>query len=113
DFVEAYVALGNAISSTKNYKDAIRHYDAALKLDPQNPVARNNLGVAYLNIGKTKEGLEAFKYAATLGPQVGQTHLNLARAYLQAGNKDAALAEYGLLKKIDAELAKSIYAEIF
>ena len=113
DFAEAYLALGNVLSSKGNYKDAIQHYDSAIKLDPQNPVGRNNLGVAYLGMGKDKEGLESFKYAATLSPQAGEIHVNLARAYLRGRNKDAALAEYGVLKAIDSALAKTVYAEIF
>ena len=110
---QSYLALGNALSSKGNYKDAIHHYDSAIKLDPQNPVARNNLGVAYLGMGKDKEGLESLKYAATLGPQAGEIHVNLARAYLRLRNKDAALTEYGVLKTIDSALAKIVYAEIF
>jgi len=85
----------------------------AVKLNPEDPLAQNNLGVAYLNIGKKKEGLAAFKNAVTLRPQDGQIHLNLARAYLHVRDRDSALAEYNVLRAIDSSLAKIIYGEIF
>jgi superkiller protein 3 len=113
DFGEGYVALGNVFNSTGNHKEAIHHYELAIKLNPQDPLAHNNLGVAYLTMGKNKEGLVAFKRAATLRPESGQIHLNLARAYLHLSDRDSALAEYGVLKTLDSALAKVIYAEIF
>jgi tetratricopeptide (TPR) repeat protein len=113
DFEDAYVALANTLSSNGNYNEAIRNYDSAIKLNPQNPTARNNLGVAYLSIGKNKEGLAAFKDAAALNPSIGEIHVNLARAYLRLRNKEAALAEYTALQTSDSELAKTIYDEIF
>ena len=50
----------------KYFKAAIPYLEKAGKIQPENPVLWNNLGVAYINAGMEKEGTEAFKKAEEL-----------------------------------------------
>ncbi len=50
-----YKNIGNEYFKKGNYKNAIKSYKNALHLDSTNPDIWNNLGLAYLRIGKFKE----------------------------------------------------------
>jgi serine/threonine-protein kinase len=44
DFAEAHHDLANALRHKGRYNDAIAHYEAALRIDPQSVLTMNNLG---------------------------------------------------------------------
>ncbi|CAK1355879.1 Peroxisomal targeting signal receptor [Cercospora beticola] len=74
EFVEAWVALGQAQAQNEKESPAIRALEQAIKLDPSNPEALMGLAVSYTNEGydtlayRTLERWVAAKY-----PQLGVT----------------------------------------
>jgi len=44
DFAEAHHDLANALRRKGRYRDAIAHYESALRIDPQSVLTMNNLG---------------------------------------------------------------------
>ena len=52
---EAYVLLGMAYGNQKKYSEAVKLFEKAIKLDPDNPEANNNLGVVYRQMGKLSQ----------------------------------------------------------
>ena len=67
-----------------------------LKNSPRNPVAHNNLGAAFANMGKLDEAAPHFYAAEAANPRDAEVHYNLGRYFLQRGKLDQAMSEYGL-----------------
>ncbi|MDW7651993.1 MAG: tetratricopeptide repeat protein [Bacillota bacterium] len=51
---QARINLGWLYYNAGNYTDAIKEFEAAIKLDTGNPVAYYNLGLAYIELGQLK-----------------------------------------------------------
>lgn len=78
-----YFLLAYAYFQENNYDQAIRNYEAALKLLPKPSHLRayvyNNLGLAYGHLGKAGPAIEAYEKSLA-------DHPSYARAYLNLGN---------------------------
>ena len=59
---------GVALSNQGNYNEAIKAFDEAIKLDPQNAKAWDYKGVALNALGKYDEAVKAFDEAIRLDP---------------------------------------------
>ncbi len=59
------------------------------------------------------EFLEACKEAIRLEPDDAFAHFSLGLTHLMSGNKGAALDEYRTLRKLDRELAESLFKFIY
>ncbi|MGH7192066.1 MAG: tetratricopeptide repeat protein [Candidatus Saccharimonadales bacterium] len=84
-FARAYISRAFTWESKDNLPAAIRDYTEAIRLDPKNPSAFNNRGIARAAIGLAS------------GYSFGYYSLGLAQEAL--GNADAAMTAYG--KAID------------
>ncbi len=60
--------LGTALFEAGRVKEAIKEYQEALQMAPQNALVRYRLGVALLRDGNKKAALDEFKKAAELAP---------------------------------------------
>jgi len=70
EHAEALVRLGLTAG-------AIDHYRSALALDPRQPAAHNNLGLALTTRGQGGEAEQAFRTALDLAPEFAEIHANL------------------------------------
>jgi Flp pilus assembly protein TadD len=61
-------AMGFALAAQNKYPAAIRHYRAALKAQPNYPVALNNLAFALEKQGKEEEARQTYNQALALEP---------------------------------------------
>jgi Flp pilus assembly protein TadD len=59
--------LGLTLADQEKYDDAIKAYDEAIRLDPNDATAWYNKGVALEALGKTTEAKAAFAKAKDLG----------------------------------------------
>jgi tetratricopeptide (TPR) repeat protein len=59
-FGDAFVGLGMAFISAKKFPEAVPALEAAIKLEPQNPAAHYNLGLAYTRVGRKEEADRQF-----------------------------------------------------
>ena len=57
---------GLLLSKQGQWKDAVRAYKEALRLDPNNPQTYLNLGFVYYELGYDREAQEAFDTASKL-----------------------------------------------
>ncbi len=106
--VEAWIALGQARMLQKDPLAARDAWTEALKCDPNNPTALNNVG--YLLIDSNPgEAIRYFRKAlAKTGNYYPNAHHNLGLALERLGNLDGAIREYkiALLQNPDHPEAK-------
>lgn len=70
----------------EKWGEALNVLDQALKINPQNPFAWNQRGVAFRAQGKFKDARAAYEKALAIDPQYAKAHFNLgvlADLYLQ------------------------------
>lgn len=67
--VHVYNRLGIALRKKGRYKDAIKEYNKALKLAPDDEVLHYNIGRAYMENGDRSQALGALRQALKLDPE--------------------------------------------
>ncbi len=82
---------------SKQYRQAIDHFNLVTKFSPSNAAVFNNIGVAYYELGNLKQAKRMFETALKYGQRAAIVHYN----YSQVLN---ALLEYDLAEE---ELAKA------
>jgi len=106
----ALVMMGNIFAKHKNdIETALKYYNQALKIKPDDHIAVNNIGANLLQLGKIKEAIEYFKKAYTLNPNYPNTSFGLSIAYEKLGNKQIAF-EYAIKSmKVTANTQDGMY----
>jgi len=89
---EREARAGLALAMEGRVGEAVERFHAALALDPANPAARYNLGLAHLREGQWVLAAEAFARFVEQRPDDALGHFELARAQALAGWSHAALA---------------------
>lgn len=91
-----------AAETRHDYKTAIHEYDALVRLLPDNPQIRTNLGIAlYLN-GDWREALGQFQSASKKSPELFPPHLFAGLSFFRLGRPDQAGVELARAIQIDA-----------
>jgi len=94
DYADIHVELGR-VFDREHMQDSAEYHDVlALKLNPINFTATNNLGSLYLNRGKYVQAVGMFKKALELNPNFKFPYINLARTYVALKQYDSALMNY-------------------
>jgi protein O-mannosyl-transferase len=83
---------------------AIKNFQAALVLNPKDPVAHYNLGNAYQSSRNISDALQEFKEAILLKPDYPEAHFNLANAYFLSNQNDFAIAEFKMFINLNYNL---------
>ncbi|HXK01464.1 MAG TPA: tetratricopeptide repeat protein [Verrucomicrobiae bacterium] len=90
--------------------EAIGHFEQAIRIDPRNAVAQNDLGLALLRMDRLPEAREHLEQAVRLKPDSFESHNNLAAALLRTpGRMDDALAEFQAAVRIRPDSAEAHY----
>jgi tetratricopeptide (TPR) repeat protein len=93
--------LGTAEMTGKNYEKAEAHFKDAIKNNPRNAVAYNNLGILYLRMSESPdargrenqvvdEAIRNLKEALAISPNLLQAKFNLGLCYLKQRDFDNA-----------------------
>lgn len=80
---------------------ALKAWDEAIRLDPQNPGFHNDLANLLSRIGRTEEAEKHYKTAISSNPGMPYVHYNLGRLYEKTGRADEAAAEYNEELKVN------------
>ena len=119
DYALAYRRLGLAYIRLKRYSDAVGAFKQEIVFRPGDANAYQNLGEAFLKMSKSEGGaealnqaIEAFKQAIRLQPDFVKAYFNLGTVYLQTGDREAALAQYNILKGLDPAWADELLSKI-
>ena len=103
---------GKAYAKQKSWNLAIAAYQQAVRLEPKFAEAWNNMGYCYRKTKQFDKALDAYKQAMSLKPDFAYPHEYAARTYLAMGNKDAAMREYEILKRLDGKMAGEVIKAI-
>ncbi|MDH7481121.1 MAG: tetratricopeptide repeat protein [Armatimonadota bacterium] len=79
---------------TSVWKNSITLFENALRSNPNNYLAHNNLGVALEKANKLEEAAAHYEVTLRLKPNHPQAHNNLANIYFRTGKVDKAILEY-------------------
>ena len=90
--IEFYRGLEN--SNASEFKDAIKNYNKAIKLNPQNENIYNNRGLAYEKNGQLDEAIADFDKAIALNPQLTEAYNNRGLAYADKSQFGKAITDY-------------------
>ena len=86
DEAEMHNQEGLTSFSAGKYDEAISHYNAALKIDPNNFKAYNNRGVAYSKMGKYDLAISDYTKALKLNPKFAEAYQNRAMSYFRSND---------------------------
>jgi len=103
----AWSVRGFILSHGGDKPGAEQAYREAIRLDPADPVARNNLGTVLLARGEARGARRAFEAALSLHPFYADARNNLGAALERLGQAEAARRNYRLATVIDPRHAKA------
>ncbi|HEU4390414.1 MAG TPA: tetratricopeptide repeat protein, partial [Blastocatellia bacterium] len=86
--------LGLKYYREKNYAEAVRELEQAVKLDPRNATIVNNLGFTLYRLEKYEESVAWLLKAIEIDPQRAVAYANLADSYMKMGKAAEARQYY-------------------
>lgn len=101
----AYEQLGTALVAEGKIRDAVAHYESAVRIDPKFASARVNLANALSQTGRFAAAVDHYRVALELEPDHADAGMNLGFALDQSGRKDEAIEAYRAATRIDPQLA--------
>jgi tetratricopeptide (TPR) repeat protein len=89
----AYMTRGNCYAGKGDWDKALRDYDEAVQIQPNNYDALVNRGNAYAHKKERDKSTRDYDEALRLNPKMFQAYCNRAMNYLAAGDLDRAFAD--------------------
>ena len=90
---EENIALGLAYERQGRSEEAIREFQAALRIRPNDAVAHCDLGMVYAQLGRMDEAISEFQAALRIYPNYADAHCGLGVVYGQLGRLAEARQE--------------------
>ena len=84
--------LGEAYLIEKRYTAALKEFNKAEKLNPDDPILLHNVGLTYMAMGKYDRAVIPFQKAIQLKPEYSMAKNSLGSAYLALREWDKAIA---------------------
>jgi len=91
--IDLYEGRGLSYMDLSNSEEAVKNYDEALEVAPDNPTLLSQRGWAYYIGGQAEPAIDDFSKAIELGVDDVRVYLQRAMAYRALGNYDSALAD--------------------
>lgn len=98
---EEHGQRGEALFSQGNWEGAIQELRTAVRLDPDRPDLRANLGMAYYFKGDTAAAVTELKAALDLDPTRVDAAHGLGLALYDEGDLDGAIAAFGTASRLN------------
>lgn len=105
--VETMSLLGRALYNSKKYKDALKQFESAMKIDAQK-TDRFYFGMTYLQLKKYEEARDIFHKLTSESMSAAGLY-NLGSAYMGLKDYEIASKTYGMALKINPGDADSLY----
>ncbi len=81
----------------------------ATRLKPEAFDAHTQLGYAYFKLSRVPMAVEELRTAIRLKGDYPLAHYYLGLVFIQQGNKAGAQTQYGILQRLDPEMAQRLY----
>jgi tetratricopeptide (TPR) repeat protein len=104
DSADTWNKMGVAYQLMLNQEEALRCYQAALKLEPKNAVVMNNLGTIYVSRKEYAKAEKAYRKAAKLNPQSALVHKNMGTVLLAEHKYQKGWQEYQAALALDPKI---------
>jgi tetratricopeptide (TPR) repeat protein len=98
--------LGLALHMSGHEEEAIREFEAVLKLSPRQVPSQLYLGYAYLNLGKLAKAIAPLENVIQAEPENRDARVTLAEALLSLERFDQAAAHFQRLTELEPENPK-------
>ena len=82
---------------------AIKSYKTILKQNPHIAIVHNNMGLAYLRLGRPKKAIRAFEKAIKCDRTLTEAHYHLGTTYQNLGDDKAAIRCFKNYTKLKTE----------
>lgn len=102
-----YNKLGVAELQLGDRSAARKDFNKAIKIDPRNVIALNNLGAVSCMDRKYKAAIKYLKRALALEETNASAHLNMAESWVGMGEMDRAMTEYARALELNADILSS------
>jgi Flp pilus assembly protein TadD len=103
----AHSNLGNPLLDAGREREALEHYEQALRIKPDYALAHYDLGLMLWRAGKTREAVEHWEQALRLEPDLAAAHYTLGVALIQAGQTNEAMQHWEQTVRIDPDDAEA------
>ncbi|OGP20321.1 MAG: hypothetical protein A2054_06080 [Deltaproteobacteria bacterium GWA2_55_10] len=90
----ARINLGLAYRESGLLNEAMEEYSVAIKIEPQNYILLNNIGVTYLLLNRPDRAIVHIRKSLSLKPDYEDGRNSLGFAYFLMGRNDEAIAEF-------------------
>jgi tetratricopeptide (TPR) repeat protein len=101
------VEMSNALTTMKQWDEAVAFARVAQALRPDTALVHNNLGYALHELGRLDDAVAAYRQAVALGPLIATTHNSLGFGLMDQGHLDEAAAELRRAIELDPKFARS------
>jgi Flp pilus assembly protein TadD len=98
--VKTYMDRGIENCEKGHYDQAIKDFNQALKLKPNDPSILDCLGVAHYAKGLNDQAIKYYHQAMTLDPKYAKAYKNRAMVYDSLGDFDKAVADLKQAKSL-------------
>jgi tetratricopeptide (TPR) repeat protein len=95
------------LSDKRQYDAAVKAWEKAVSLDPDDARAHNNLGIALAGAGKMSAAVEEYEKSLTLNANSSQTENNLGSALAEEGNLEEARQHFENALRINPDNASA------
>ena len=103
----AHNNLGMALARKGQFDEAIRHYQEAFRLKPDDALSHNNLGIALANKGQINEAISQYHEALRLKPDYDLAYNNLGNALVRKGQIDEAIRQFQEALRLEPDRAEA------
>ena len=99
--------VGRALEQSGRVREAIGHYEDALRIKPDYALAHYNIGMALLRLGRQQEAVEHSQQALRLKPDYAEAHNSLGIALMGQGRLQEAIGHYQQALRIKPDFAEA------
>jgi tetratricopeptide (TPR) repeat protein len=104
--VEAHIQLGIILAKAGDYKEAMKHFDKVISIDPKNSAAFNNRGNIFMIQDRYKDAQKAYLFAAQASPNDAEIWMNMTKAFKATNDIKKAKEAFNKAQSLEPSVKK-------